>query len=241
MTSNSTKSKKGKPASGTRHNLSIFSGSMGVTLLAAVIVLLFLAPLLYMVLTSLKTQKQLADPHSQFLPKSPLNYTYQGEDYPLYNVPTDAGMQELALVKPGREASEFIDPANPEAGLVPWTGRWRTLEPVYEIDATLDNFPKAWWQVRLDLLFRNTIIIAVLGTIGTLISSTLVAYGFSRFRIPGIDILFLVLIATIILPRQVTLIPTYIFFPAIGWGGTWWPLIIPHFFSNAYNVFLLRR
>ena len=53
--------------------------------------------------------------------------------------------------------------------------------------------------------------------------------------------LFLILIATIILPRQVTLIPTYIFFRAIGWGGTWWPLIIPHFFANAYNVFLLRQ
>jgi multiple sugar transport system permease protein len=68
-----------------------------------------------------------------------------------------------------------------------------------------------------------------------------VAYGFSRFRIPGINTIFLVLMATIILPAEVTLIPTYVFFRSIGWGGTWWPLIIPHFFANAYNVFLLRQ
>ena len=51
----------------------------------------------------------------------------------------------------------------------------------------------------------------------------------------------MILIATIILPSQVTLIPTYAFFRSIGWGGTWLPLIVPHFFANAYNVFLLRQ
>ena len=90
-------------------------------------------------------------------------------------------------------------------------------------------------------LFRDTFVIAGLGTIGTLLSSICVAYGFSRFRIPGKRTIFIVLIATIIVPTQVTLIPTYAFFRAIGWGGTWWPLIVPHFFANAYNVFLLRQ
>jgi multiple sugar transport system permease protein len=51
----------------------------------------------------------------------------------------------------------------------------------------------------------------------------------------------MILIATIILPRQVTLVPTYVFFDRIGWTGTWLPLIVPHFFANAYNVFLLRQ
>ncbi len=53
--------------------------------------------------------------------------------------------------------------------------------------------------------------------------------------------LFVVLIATIILPFQVTLIPTYVIFTWLGWNGTWLPLIIPHFFANAFNVFLLRQ
>ncbi|HXF85954.1 MAG TPA: carbohydrate ABC transporter permease [Anaerolineales bacterium] len=210
-----------------------------VTLLGLTVLTIFLAPLAYMTFTSLKTQKQIAD--STILPVSPATYTYQGRNYPILNVPTEKGMQQLALVKAGREASDFVDPENPEAGLIHWVGRWRVLEPVYVWDPTFDNFPASWKQINLGRLFRNTLIIAILGTIGTLLSSIVVAYGFSRFRIPGIEIMFIILIATIILPRQVTLIPTYIFFRAIGWGGTWWPLIIPHFFANAYNVFLLRQ
>jgi len=224
-----------------RRSMRRFTGTASVTLLALAVLVVFLAPLAYMALTALKTQKQVQDPHSQFLPGSPITYNYQGKDYPLLNVPTDEGTMQWALVKPGREASDFIDPADPEAGLIHWEGRWRVLDPAYRFDPTLENFPTSWNQIRLDRLFRNTLVIATLGTIGTLLSSIAVAYGFSRFRIPGISVLFIILIATIILPRQVTLIPTYIFFRAIGWGGTWWPLIIPNFFANAYNVFLLRQ
>ena len=72
-------------------------------------------------------------------------------------------------------------------------------------------------------------------------SAVCVAYGFSRFRFPGRNGLFLLMLATIILPFQVTLIPQYAVFLQLGWVGTWLPLIVPHFFSNAYNVFLLRQ
>ena len=216
-------------------------GASAVTLVAILVALVYLAPLGYMSLTSFKTILHVRDQFSQLLPSSPVTYTYEGEEYPLLNVPTEDGTRQMALVNPGREESEFVDPANLEAGLILVEGRWRTMEPVYEFDPVFTNFPDAWRQVHLGRLFRNTIFIAVMGTIGTLLSSVVVAYGFSRFRIPGINILFIILISTIILPRQVTLIPTYIFFRSIGWGGTWWPLIIPHFFANAYNVFLLRQ
>jgi multiple sugar transport system permease protein len=78
-------------------------------------------------------------------------------------------------------------------------------------------------------------------TVGAVLSSVCVAYGFSRFRFPGRNGLFLVLLSTIILPLQVTLIPTFAVYAALGWVGTWLPLIVPHFFANAYNVFLLRQ
>ncbi|HRN49914.1 MAG TPA: carbohydrate ABC transporter permease [Anaerolineales bacterium] len=212
-----------------------------MSLLGITVLLLFLAPLGYMALTSLKTINQIRDPYSQFLPSSPVNYSYEGKEYPLLQVPTEDGVRELALVKPGREQSEYVDPQNPEAGLFTVEGRWRTFDPVYSVDITTENFPTSWNQINLGRLFRNTIFIAIIGTVGTLLSSVVVAYGFARFRVPGIGILFIILISTIILPRQVTLIPTYIFFRAIGWGGTWLPLIVPHFFANAYNVFLLRQ
>ncbi|PKO18562.1 MAG: carbohydrate ABC transporter permease [Chloroflexi bacterium HGW-Chloroflexi-10] len=218
-----------------------FTSTSLVTLLGFLIVTLFLAPLGYMTLTAFKTLQQIQDPYSQFLPKSPVTFNYEGKDYAMYNVPTIDGVKALALVKPGREQSGFIDPENVEAGLIEWVGRWRALEPFYAIAPVFDNFPASWNQIRLDRLFRNTFIVAILGTIGTLISSVAVGFGFARFRIPGINFLFIILISTIILPRQVTLIPTYVFFRWLGWGGTWLPLIVPHFFANAYNVFLLRQ
>jgi multiple sugar transport system permease protein len=146
-------------------------------------------------------------------------------------------------------ASEFVDPANPSQ-IIKWGDKAGqnvyTLSHVWDIGITLDNFGSAWDKMGaaeggFPLLFRNTLAIAILGTIGAVVSAVLVAYGFARFRIPGKNLLFLILISTIMVPFQVTLIPTFLVFQAIGWTGTWLPLIVPHFFSNAYNVFLLRQ
>lgn len=213
----------------------------GITLLGLFVVMIYLAPLGYMSLTAFKTIEQVRDINSQLLPASPVTFTYEGKEYPLLEVPTEEGVRTLALFKPGREESDYIDPENPQAGTIHVVGRWRTFKPEYKFDPIFTNFAASWDQIRMDRLFRNTIFIAIVSTIGTLVSSIVVAYGFARFRVPGVTVLFLILISTIILPRQVTLIPTYVFFRMIGWGGTWWPLIIPHFFANAYNVFLLRQ
>jgi multiple sugar transport system permease protein len=91
------------------------------------------------------------------------------------------------------------------------------------------------------ILLRNTLAIAGIGTIGAVVSSILVAYGLARFRVPFGRSIMVILVATIVLPRFVTLVPTYAVFARIGWVGTWLPLIVPHFFANAFNVFLLRQ
>lgn len=218
-----------------------FTAASLITLFATMVVTVFLMPLGYMGLTAFKTLQQIQDSHSQFLPSSPVTYTYEGQEYPLVNVPTENGIKQWALVEKKREESGFVDPENVGTGIIQWVGRWRLLEPVYELDPTTNNFPVAYDQINFGRLFINTFIVAFTGMIGTLLSSICVAYGFSRFRIPGVNVIFMVLMATIILPSQVTLIPTYVFFRSIGWGGTWLPLIIPHFFANAYNVFLLRQ
>ncbi|MFL5680486.1 MAG: carbohydrate ABC transporter permease, partial [Chloroflexota bacterium] len=103
------------------------------------------------------------------------------------------------------------------------------------------NFTTAWSQLNFPRLLFNTAAIALLSTIAAVASSVLVAYGFARFKFPGKNALFVILIATIILPFQVTLLPQYVLFTWLGWNGTWLPLIIPHCFANAYNVFLLRQ
>ena len=211
-----------------------------ITLFAFLILMVYLMPFFYMSVTSLKTLDQIQN--GRILPSSEATYTYQEEDYPVYNVPLpDGTTRQLALVDRGREESGFVDPANPDAGLITWEGRWRTLEPAWELDFQWANYQEAWEEVEFPQLFINTLAIAAFGIIGTLISCIMVAYGFTRFPIPAKEILFLVLISTIVLPRQVTLVPTYALFQRIGWVGTWLPLIVPHFFANAYNVFLLRQ
>jgi ABC-type glycerol-3-phosphate transport system permease component len=80
-------------------------------------------------------------------------------------------------------------------------------------------------QLNFPRLLFNTAAVAVLSTIAAVVSACLVAYGFARFHFPGKNIMFIILLATIILPFQVTLIPTYIIFTRLGWNGTWLPLI----------------
>ncbi|MEN6478805.1 MAG: carbohydrate ABC transporter permease, partial [Anaerolineales bacterium] len=103
------------------------------------------------------------------------------------------------------------------------------------------NYPKALTTIDFGLYTWNTVQVTFLGIVGVLFSCSLAAYGFSRFRAPGLDVLFLVLLSTIMLPSQVTMIPVYIMFSKIGWVDTLKPLIIPTFFGNAYDIFLLRQ
>jgi multiple sugar transport system permease protein len=214
------------------------SSPLLLTLLATLVAAVYLLPMGYAFNTAIKQRYNDAD--APIWPAAPATYTYEGEAYDLYSVPTAAGVQQWALIKKGREQSTFIDPASPAEPIV-WEGRWRTLERSWSFAPQLGNFAEAFEEIKFSRLFTNTLLIALIGTFGTVISSTLVAYGFARFRVPGKDILFLILIGTIILPPQVTLIPTYTLFARIGWTGTWLPLLVPHFFANAYNVFLLRQ
>lgn len=104
------------------------------------------------------------------------------------------------------------------------------------------NYIDAWTQAPFALFFQNTLIITVLAMFGQIVSSCLVAYGFSRFEFPGRDALFMLVIGTLILPTEVTIIPTFLGFKAVGWLDTWWPLILPAYFGGgAFSIFLFRQ
>jgi multiple sugar transport system permease protein len=211
------------------------------TFAAVVLVAAFLSPLVQAALTAVKSQDQITQANAPLLPSDPETFEYGGEIYDVYEVPVDGDVRELALVKQGRTESEFLDPTNPEAGPIVWQGSWRTLDPVWRLAPVWTNFSDVWTLIKFPRLLFNTIAIGVIGTIGTVVSCTLVAYGFARFRFRGRSILFTLLIATIFLPSAVTLIPTYTIFVKLGWLGTWLPLLVPAFFANAYDVFLLRQ
>ncbi len=217
-------------------------GKILINLIVMLVVVIYLFPISYMALTAVKDEAQFGDPNAPVWPSRKIELEYEGEQYPLHIVPFEDGDRELLLVQPRRNESQFIDPKSPESGLIEWEGSWRTLEPVYENYFTFQAFTD-WFEI---LDFRqvgyNTLVVVGLTEIGVVVVSVLVAYGFARFPIPYGNILFFILIGTIILPEKITLIPTYFaFINLFDWQGTWWPLIAPHFFGSAVLIFLLRQ
>ncbi|MCY8928813.1 carbohydrate ABC transporter permease [Bacillus subtilis] len=103
------------------------------------------------------------------------------------------------------------------------------------------NYKDVFTIVDFGQYYLNSIIVTVATVIGTVLSSTLVAYGFARIKGKGRDVWFILLLATMMLPPQVTMIPVYMIFAKLGWTNTFLPLIVPAFFGNAYFIFLLRQ
>ena len=91
------------------------------------------------------------------------------------------------------------------------------------------------------LYLWNTIYLSALSIIGVALSGSLVAYSFARLRWPGRDIVFVVLLSTMMLPGAVTMIPVFLIFKSLGWVDTLRPLWVPAFFGGAFNIFLLRQ
>lgn len=104
------------------------------------------------------------------------------------------------------------------------------------------NFLVALTSYPFGLYLKNTLIVTTISTLGTLISCSIVAFSFARLRWPGRDWLFLLVLATMMLPEQVTMIPTFILFRYLGWVNTFLPLIVPAWFARQpFYVFLLRQ
>ncbi|MDK2902825.1 MAG: multiple sugar transport system permease protein [Clostridiales bacterium] len=105
-----------------------------------------------------------------------------------------------------------------------------------------ENFSKAWNAMPFNKYLANTVFIVILGMIAELASETLVAYGFARFNFPGRDIIFFVLLSTMMLPFHVTLIPTYIIWNKLGLVGEFDPLILRAWTAwGPFYIFLLRQ
>lgn len=105
-----------------------------------------------------------------------------------------------------------------------------------------EHFVEPWQTLPFARFYANSIFITTANVIGTVLSCSLVAYGFARLRFPGRDWLFLLVLSTTLLPTHVTLIPKYILFTKLGWIDTFKPLIIPMWLAgNPFVIFLLRQ
>ncbi|MBV7334541.1 carbohydrate ABC transporter permease [Chloroflexi bacterium TSY] len=105
-----------------------------------------------------------------------------------------------------------------------------------------ENYGTVFEEVPFGLWYWNSTVVVALFTLGIVLSATLVAYSFARFRWPGRDVVFAITLGTMMLPTEVTLIPKYILFKELGWLNTVKPLWIPAWFGGgAFAIFLLRQ
>lgn len=106
---------------------------------------------------------------------------------------------------------------------------------------TLENYVDIWQQYPFANFLINSFLISGLGTIGAILSCTLAGFALARLRFPGDRVLFIVVLATLMIPYPARMIPLFVLMSKLGWIDTYLPLIVPWFFGNAYGVFLMRQ
>jgi ABC-type glycerol-3-phosphate transport system permease component len=104
-----------------------------------------------------------------------------------------------------------------------------------------DNYPHVFRMIPFMTFFRNSVIVSSLAVLGELLSASLVAFSFARLRFPGRNFLFLLVLATMMIPYPVTMVPTFIMFNLLHMVGTFLPLVLPPYFGPAFSIFLLRQ
>jgi multiple sugar transport system permease protein len=168
-------------------------------------------------------------------------------DVPLVSAELE-GQQVKAMViqdlDDGRKTIQVLEP-------VALKGKQETLEPtkvepIRNVGLRVQNYTEAISflppETNRGLVYlKNTLLIVILSVLGTILSSSLVAYAFSRMRFPGKNFLFSLLLSTMMLPAAVTLLPQFLIFRQLGWIDTLLPLWVPAFFGSAFNIFLLRQ
>lgn len=103
------------------------------------------------------------------------------------------------------------------------------------------NYVKTWQAAPFTLYTINTVTITVLVVAGSVIVNSFIAYGFAKIPFKGKNILFAVVLSTMMIPGFVTLIPQYVLFSKLHWVNTYYPLVVPSFFGSAFYIFLLRQ
>ena len=118
-----------------------------------------------------------------------------------------------------------------------------TAQNLFPTEWTLENYANGWrgfGKVGFSQFFGNSFFISVIATVGTVLSSSIVAYGFARMQFFGKKLLFAAMLVTMMLPAQVLMIPQYLWYQKLGWVGTYLPLIVPYFFATqGFFVYLM--
>lgn len=202
---------------------------------------IYAAPFAWMVSTSLKAEESVFRFPPEWMPRTDVMGAF---DRPVVHFEGQRGIEI-------RRSDEYVYVV-PESALEGQTDLEALEEHVRRLpavsvarervtDIRWGNYVTALRRFPFHRYLMNTLFISVLVVVGTTLSCCLPAYGFSRLQWRGRDTIFVLVLCTLMIPASVLLLPQFILFRKLGWIGTYAPLIVPHFFGNAFDIFLFRQ
>lgn len=206
----------------------------------------FILPFLWLLSTSLKYDDQMKAFPPQFVPMKAETARVRGVEEQVYLLGSGDEAIRVTVAQSlsgGRVRVLPVgvsDPARAQEVSLNSLHEIRRFRPRWENYTEALAFLPAEYQFGLVPL-ANTVYVTVLSILGLLLSSSLAAYAFSRLRWPGREVFFVILLATMMLPAAVTMLPVFLIFRWLGWIDTLRPLWVPAFLGSAFNIFLLRQ
>ncbi len=198
---------------------------------------IFTLPFFWLLSTSFKPASRIQKWPPDILPMQPAHVRVDGKVAELYQ---DKSGAVFAVVERLSGGVAMAKPAK-NLGSRPTRIQLDDCEPVVKPGLEWSNYTRGLVFIPFFQQLRNTVVIALMSVLGTIVSCSLVAYGLSKIEWKGRNALFLVLLATMMLPAQVTMIPVFTIFVKLRWVNTFLPLIVPSFLGSAFFIFLLRQ
>ncbi len=201
---------------------------------------LMFGPVLWLVLSSFKTQAALVEFPPQFLPYTQQTVSVAGYDepLPLFRVTLDDGtVEELAQVRRVGIEAQLVDPDAPDEIIKVNIDQ---REEIRSIQLAWDNYTDPLERFNFWTYLRNSVIVTVVATIITLLINSMAAFALSKYTFRGRNAIFVIIISTLMIPISVILVPVFLVITYIGWNNSLWGVIIPGA-ATPTGVFLLRQ
>jgi alpha-1,4-digalacturonate transport system permease protein len=203
-------------------------------------VIIMFGPVIWLVMSSFKTQAALIEFPPKFLPYAGQTIAVEGYDepLPLYTVALEDGtLATLAQVRRVGIEAQMIDPENPEQIIkVPIDQR----EALRKVELAYNNYLEPLARFNFLTYLKNSVIVTIVATIITLVINSMAAFALAKYNFAGRDAIFVLIIATLLIPISVILVPVFLVITTIGWNNNLWGVIIPGA-ATPTGVFLLRQ
>ncbi len=202
--------------------------------------LIMFGPVAWLLMSSFKTREALTNFPPSFLPYAQERVQVPGYDdpLPLFNVTLENGeTEQLARVRRIGLQAQMVDPSDPGE---PISVNIEQTQPIDELTVATENYIDPLQNFDFLIYLRNSVIVTISATIITLIINSMAAFGLSKYRFRGRNTIFLVMIATLMIPLKVILVPVFLVITEIGWNNNLLGVIIPGA-ATPTGVFLLRQ